>query len=45
MRRVSVSNDFDEGLLDDYSPEAQRQMIIDDLELRRSGEMIYQRGR
>ncbi len=45
MRRTSVSNDFDEGSLEDYSLEAQRQMVIDDVEARRRGEMIYQRGR
>jgi hypothetical protein len=30
---------------EDYSPAERRQMVIDDLETRRAGEAIYQRGR
>jgi len=31
--------------LEDYSPAERQQMILDDLEIRRAGEAIYQRGR
>ncbi|GAI96764.1 unnamed protein product, partial [marine sediment metagenome] len=45
MKRTTTLFDYAEGSDEDYRPSERRQRIIEDVEARRAGEMIYQRGR